>query len=195
MVGLYFSLWGSVGTNAVSHHPPGSQLPITVLLFLTDQPANPSQQATVKIQSHLDNAVTLHLKCLSFILLSEKHLLSFCYSVCSFAFSISHTVHTNTDAALIISYPSFRFILATCTLCFTSLDQSHLSKCFTPVITFLLTYQYVLYFPFPFILFSLLFFPLPRLTLQAKTSWGRPLSSCTPTGQTGTMATCGGRPC
>lgn len=94
-----------MGTNAVSHHPLGSQLPITVLLFVTDQPANPSQRATVKTQTHLDNAVTLTLKCLSFILLCEKNIFSFalCVLILSFEFlsqlSLSN-MHTYTHSNL-----------------------------------------------------------------------------------------------
>lgn len=106
MVGLCFGLWGSVGTNAVSHHPPGSQLPITVLLFLTDLPANPPQWATVKIQTHLDNAVTLPLKCLSLIVLSERHIpssaLRVAESVLSVSLSTISLTHTNTDTAFVI---------------------------------------------------------------------------------------------
>lgn len=188
VVGLCFGLWGSLGTNAVSHHPPGSQLPITVLLFLTDQPVNPSQQATVKIQTHLDNAVTYPVKCLSCPL---------CRSVCSLSFSlqsiclISHTYTTYKHRFLFL----LSFIRLFHTLCCTSLDRSHLCYHSISVITFLLTYHNFLFFP-PFSLSSCPFpFLLPHLILQAKTSWGRLLSSCTPTGQTGTMVTCEGRHC
>lgn len=64
--------------------------------------------------------------------------------------------------------------------------------CFIPVITFLLSYYNFLSFPFSFSCFPFLFL---LLILQAKTSWGRPLSSCIPTGQTETTATCAGKPC
>lgn len=64
--------------------------------------------------------------------------------------------------------------------------------CSISVITFLLTYYNFLSSPFPFSCFP---FPFLHLILQAKTSWGRPLSSCTQTGQTETMGTCEGRPC
>lgn len=87
-----------MGTNAVSHHPPGSQLPITVLLFLTDQPTNPTQRATVKIRTHSDNAVTLLLKWLSLIPLSERHILSFALYVAQSVLSVclSTMSHTHT---------------------------------------------------------------------------------------------------
>lgn len=146
VVGLCFGLWGSVGTNAVSHHPPGSQLPITVLLFLTDQPANPSQRATVKIQTHLDNTVTRPLKCLSLILLSESRILSFALCVAQSVLSLSLSpislTHTNTNASFFSFFYSCEVPLSNIYLylsppCFTSLDRAHLLKCSIPVITFL----------------------------------------------------------
>lgn len=79
-----FALWGSVGTNAASHHSPGIQLPITAQLFPTDQAANATQRATVKTQTHLDHAVTLPLKCLSLILLSEGDFLYLILMICIF---------------------------------------------------------------------------------------------------------------
>lgn len=79
-----FALWGSVGTNAASHHSPGSQLPITAQLFPADQAANATQRATVKTQTHSDHAVTLPLKCLSLILLSEGDFLSLALMICIF---------------------------------------------------------------------------------------------------------------
>lgn len=73
-----------MGSNAVSHHPPGSQLPITEPLLRTDQPANPSQRAAVKIQTRLDNAVTLPLQRLSYSLFCPL-----CRSGCPLCFSRS----------------------------------------------------------------------------------------------------------
>ena len=127
-----------MGTNAVSHHPPGSQLPITVLLFLTDPPANPSQRAAVKIQTHLDNAVTLPLKCLSLILLSERRILS--SALCFCPFTCDYISHTNTGFSNIFHNLSYLFAL----------------KMFYPYRHFPLNLsQFSLFFPFPLIFLSL----------------------------------------
>ena len=132
-VGLCVGLWGSVGTNAVAHQPPGSQLPITVLLFLTDQPANPSQQATVKIQTSLNNAVTLPLKCLSVIVISQRQILlsSLCCSDYSLYMSPFCTLHRYTH--LFFCPSSLVFI--------------------SSYLTFPLTYENSLLFPFLFSFF------------------------------------------
>lgn len=127
-----------MGTNAVSHHPPGSQLSITVLLFLTDQPANPSQQATVKIYAHLDNAVTLHLKGLSFIVRSES---SLCFlltlSLHFFCHSQKHGTYKHKDLFMFFSIHHFSSLH---TLWSTSIDRSPLSKYSVTVTTFLSTW-------------------------------------------------------